>query len=542
MVIDAEYQTTLADEYLLNDRGRLEIHKVYDCSTKSPKLKGIFARSLHPSVDKYDDLLTLKLTELKKRAKELDVELKGINQTVNSALRQAIWNHGGELTKELRYVSLGGDGGKSIWEQLAKQMPLFQLFRSDRPSTDQDDEAQDPMKTAVKEALRAKEAELKVIAQSVEKEVRAIAEATVKKIKEMDPKLAQELHPQFTPPKWDSVFKISLTDDAQIPVNKRGSGVRRLILLNFFRARAERLVTEKQACGVIYAVEEPETSQHPDYQRMLLRALQELSETHGCQVLLTTHTPTLARLLPLDSLRYIECSEDGGRQIHHATVKTYELVTKALGVLPDNDVRLFIGVEGVNDISFLQRISRVLHEAGEAVPHLEQLEAAGTVVFIPLGGQSLERWVGRLKELNRPEYHLFDREEAPPKQPKYHATVAKINAQPRCTARSTDKLTLESYLHPDAITEARHDVVVAFGPYDDVPPLIAKAIHDASGSPTAWAELEDRNRKSKVSNVKHWLNSDAVLRMTADRLTASDPDGHVRGWLGEIAAILTEPI
>ena len=157
------------------------------------------------------------------------------------------------------------------WEQLKKELPIFSLFKSDRPSTDQDEEAQDPMKAAVKEAIRAKEEELNRIEEYVRNEVKAIAENTVKKIREMDPSLASQLSPRFTPPSWANVFKISLTGEDEIPINKRGSGVRRLILLNFFRAKAERQAIDREVNDIIYAVEEPETCQHPNSQRMLLQ-------------------------------------------------------------------------------------------------------------------------------------------------------------------------------------------------------------------------------------------------------------------------------
>ncbi|MHB8392242.1 MAG: AAA family ATPase [Acidobacteriaceae bacterium] len=38
---------------------------------------------------------------------------------------------------------------------------------------------------------------------------------------------------------------MTLTGDDQIPINKRGSGVRRLVLLSFFRAEAERHRNER---------------------------------------------------------------------------------------------------------------------------------------------------------------------------------------------------------------------------------------------------------------------------------------------------------
>ncbi|MES9902243.1 MAG: AAA family ATPase [Sedimenticola sp.] len=74
LVIDSDHKTDLAAEYLLNEAGRLEIQKIYDGSLKKPKLLGAYACALHPTVEGRDDLLTLKNSDLKKRAKELDVD------------------------------------------------------------------------------------------------------------------------------------------------------------------------------------------------------------------------------------------------------------------------------------------------------------------------------------------------------------------------------------------------------------------------------------------------------------------------------------
>ena len=155
--------------------------------------------------------------------------------------------------------------------------------------------------------------------------------------------LSRRLNPTFDPPKWDSLFKASITSDDNIPINKRGSGVKRLILLNFFRAKAEQLGKASGYTNMIYAIEEPETSQHPNNQRMLLRALCDLSSE--AQVVLSTHTPMLARGLPDSCLRYIHVREDKSREIMKGGTETNEIFARALGVLPDNNVKLFVALK-----------------------------------------------------------------------------------------------------------------------------------------------------------------------------------------------------
>jgi putative ATP-dependent endonuclease of OLD family len=538
-ILDVDYPTTLREEYLLNAEGRLEIHKVYDGALKNPKLTGVFARALHPSAPGRSDLLLLKNKELKERATELGLDTDNIDLKVNAQIRRLIWNSASDLNLKAQEISLEKETGGRIWDQLKKYLPSFALFKSDRPSTDQDAEAQDPMKAAVREALRAKQDDLAQIEEYVRREVCAIAEQTVAKLRQMDPTLAGELNPRFAPPKWDAVFKMSLTGEEEIPINKRGSGVRRLILLNFFQAKAEQIAVDRGAPSVIYALEEPETCQHPNMQKMLMRALYELSEYPDCQVILSTHTPVLARQVPINSLRYIAIQDSGRRTVHSGNQRTNALVAKALGVLPDHDVKLFIGVEGINDVNFLRGISRVLRVNGEDVPDLGGLEDDGTIIFFPLGGENLAHWTSRLARLNRPEFYVFDTNEEPPAVSKYEKLVAEINARPgNCLALLTGKKEMENYLHPGAINAVRPEIDIAFGDFDDVPSLVAEAVHQASGADVPWAQLSDKKRAKKVSRAKAWLNTRAVDAMTAAMLDERDTYGDVRGWLAEVARFL----
>ena len=105
-----------------------------------------------------------------------------------------------DLKQTRTQVPLNESNAKSVWDGLKKYLPAFALFKSDRQSTDQDPEAQDPLKMAVREALKAKEAELDAITQYVGQEVSKIAEATLQKLREMDATLATQLKPEFFEP------------------------------------------------------------------------------------------------------------------------------------------------------------------------------------------------------------------------------------------------------------------------------------------------------------------------------------------------------
>lgn len=200
LVIDAQHPTTLGQEHLLNRNGNLEILRIYACpGAGKPKLQGIYSRALHPTADNYGDLLSLTNAKLKQRARELGVDLSAADQTVNTDLRQAIWAHGGGgLNLQETDLELKAEASAKVWEQLKKSLPVFALFKADRSSTDQDDEAQDPMKAAIKEAIRAQEATLDEIAATVKRQVQELANRTVAKIREMSPELANQLTPRVS--------------------------------------------------------------------------------------------------------------------------------------------------------------------------------------------------------------------------------------------------------------------------------------------------------------------------------------------------------
>lgn len=543
IVVDTDFPTSLEAEHLLSARGTFIIRKTYNGSLSKPAVVSTDAIAEHPTAERFQDLLNLKKTELTKRAEELGVNLEGIDKRKNAPIRAAIWQSADDLKKAEVPIALDSEVGKQVWTALQPSLPTFALFKSDRASSDQDAEAQDPLKAAIREAIKAVEDKLQQVQEFVEAEVKKIAEATVAKLREMDPSIAETLNPVVSTKKWDSLFTTSITGDNDIPLNKRGSGVKRLVLLNFFRAKAEKAAAEKHANSVIYAIEEPETSQHPRNQRMLLNALRDLSFGEGRQVIITTHTPMLARYLDEADLRFIQRREDGVRTIGEVGQVSQDQIANSLGVLADHNVKIFVGVEGVHDMSFLKGISRVLIDAGEDVPDLDKLELDGKLVFIPLGGSNLTLWASRLSPFNRPEFHICDRDNKPPAPPKYQDHINAINTRKDCNATATNKRELENYVHHKAIIEAYAEQSIEinfpgpFDAFDDVPTLTAQAVY-AVNSDKPWADLKAEQQRKKESGAKRQINNTAVSKMTVARLAETDPDNEIRGWLASISAMM----
>lgn len=291
IIIDSTVETSLQDEFMLNDDGQLEVIKRY----KNGGAAKIFIIAKHPTNDKCAELLLKKNSDLKKIIKSANIECE--NQTVNAEMRRAIWNkYSDDLQLDITEIDASKEDAKKIWEKLSNYLPTYSLFQSDRKNSDGDDEIQDPLKTAVKQILSDTElqATLAEVATEVENKLKEVADRTLTKLQEMDPAIAASLNPLIPAAdslKWQDVFKnVSISGDEDIPINKRGSGVKRLVLLNFFRAEAERRCQEQGNTGVIYAIEEPETSQHSDNQRILIEAFKTLASAANTQVILTTHS------------------------------------------------------------------------------------------------------------------------------------------------------------------------------------------------------------------------------------------------------------
>ncbi|WP_346268562.1 ATP-binding protein [Burkholderia vietnamiensis] len=526
LTLDAGADTTLSDEHLLSTAGTLKIQKIFDCSKKTPSSE-VFILAHHPTAAGVADLLDLKEKDLQKLIKDqkLDVALKG-----NPGMRQALWAAADDL--ELKEVALPvskpKEDSKRIWDQLENYLPMYALFQSDRSSRDSDGEVQNPMRAAVAAAIAEVQDDINRIQAKVQEKAELIAASTHEALKTIDPGLAKELTPQFTPPtasKWTGLFAVGMDTDDGIPLNKRGSGVRRLVLVSFFKAEAERRLKTGTSRSIIYAIEEPETAQHPNNQRILIESFKTLASEIGCQMVLTTHSPGFASELPTASIRFVTRSD--GRPAIQEGSDVFGQVAKTLGVVPDSRVKVLFCVEGPTDVSAFKHLSRALHEVDNTIP---DLSTDDRVAFVLLGGSTLKHWVTEhyLRALNRREVHIYDND-----VPKYADSVAAVNQRGDGSwAALTNKHEIECYLHTDAIQEAFDvEIVVVDHPTIEgkaVPKLFAEAFFAKQNTDAVMSDTKAKQR----------LADKAFPKMTADRLAERDPNGEVTAWFRRIGEML----
>ncbi|QIO09001.1 AAA family ATPase [Acinetobacter lanii] len=456
LILDATSVTTLQNEYLLNSEGYLEIKKTFRINQKVSTDLCLIAN--YPNNIGLDNLIILKNAELKALIKAKNLDISQVqDQRSNTSLRQYLFKSE-TLTFHSKEIPLNKEDAKNVWDALKNFLPIYALFKSDRNSSDQDSEVQDPMKLAIRHALSEIQPQLQAVQEHIKTKVEDVAGRTLEKLSEMDSALAKDLIPDFSKePKWESIFSMALASEQGIPVNKRGSGVRRLILLNFFRAEAEKKFREADGRSIIYAIEEPETSQHPDYQEMLIKALLDLSILPKTQILVTTHTPALAGLMPISSLRYITKDETNQHVIAHADCNDIlKSISEDLGIHPFGNIsnpqcRGYIFVEGVSDVVFLKHIFSKYAEKG--LIHKDYIAELDIQLLISGGSDNLKHWVNYklIESLQKPWAVFFDSDNDGNDCQKYQQNLASQSKYSNIIFHLTAKRECENYLHPNVI-------------------------------------------------------------------------------------------
>lgn len=531
IVIDESAITNLEEEHLLDRNGNLCIRKSWFQGRSAVE---VLAIARHPFVEEVSPLIGLKQAQLKTIAMETGALESVEDKRINASYRRAIWsewNRRGLSTIKEVEVPLNAEDGKQVAQALQSYFPMFQLFESDRAGSESDQVAQDPAKVIVKTVLDRHTERLAGVAREVQDEITELLHEVVVKLADFAPDLASELLPSDLEPSWQKAFSaIQFVDGEGVSLTKRGSGTRRLVLLSFFRAEAERGYQESGEDGrrgLIIAVEEPETALHPDLQREALRALLDVAGLSGRQVILTTHSSNLIREVPIESVRFLNTTNGVRSWASSETLgnaSLLERLNQTMGTFTDHNVRQFILVEGRNDIAGLLALSDGLQEAGgTGVVDLRQAELRGELCFIPIGGcGAAALWESRLSPFGRKELHVLDSDKSEENAPlkleiQQYANRFSDDLGGRATVHVLARRELENYLTTDAVLHAystssspdfarvfRENCLDQDWNYLDIPMTVAKSWHQCA-SEIAWEDLSEMKQKSKESAVKKRL-------------------------------------
>lgn len=534
--LDASVETDLKSEYLLNSNNNLVIAKKYKY-TKNPK-EIVSIKACYPKIPgKYNNIHSLTISKLKEILKEIDYD-GYVDLRVASDLRKAIIKHYITIehveTTDME-IHLDKEVGKDIYSALKSYFPVYSVFQSDRKSLDKDTEIQDPLKTAIGEALKSDDIrdKLNEVNSYVKEKVKGVTERTIENIKESNLHFMDNIDPLIPDADWNKSYsKVSLMGERDIPFNKRGSGVRRLVLFNFFRAQVDFM--ENTNNSSIYAIEEPETALHPKTQEQFFELLCELP-SKGRQIIITTHNTNMISQVRLDSIRYIR---NGGvkREIESVNENNIGLLCKDLGIFKNTKIKLFIVVEGVNDRNCLLNISDIIQSNKDSEEFLDLRRAyeGDEVLILISGGSNINHYASsKIEKINIPIFCLLDsdkkKEDEKSKYCKSEEALSKMGA----TVVHTEKREMENYIHPRCICkyfEIDNDALTIDDNYENIPELVASKLHEKNGSKKAWSELEDKKKKEKESKIKKKINEEVCKTMKYEQLLEVDKEKEVKGW------------
>lgn len=444
-LIDEDKRTSLKDEYLINGEDTLTLRKVWDCSKKigASSLK-TYIVAQYLSAYKENPLVAEKLPTLKKIAENAGIIDNIVDKRACSDFRMGLYDALEDKTLTETIIQIDKEDSKKLYASICKDLPSYELFQSDRANKDTDKQIQDPLKVIVRRSIDQIREKLDEIQKQIVEGAVAIGQKTIDKLKEMDSGIADSLQPEMKAKPWDSLFSFTFNGDEGIPLNKRGSGVRRLIMLNFFRADAEEKETSKN--GIIYSIEEPETSQHPDFQIMLIDALTKIANTDNKQVIMTTHSPEIAKICHSENLIFIKKTKDGLPSLVLDDETKMKDICDTLGIMPMMS-RLVISVEGENDVNFIMNINQNVPELRDII-NLQKED----ISIIPLQGGNLTKWINRnyFRNSNVKTFLICDSDKGTSQEDIHKDDIERLKARGNGSdGVTTTKREMENYISKD---------------------------------------------------------------------------------------------
>jgi putative ATP-dependent endonuclease of OLD family len=519
--IDDDAKSFLQQRKLLDSLGCLVVKKTYDRELKPKPVEVKAYDFIEPD---FQNLWSRKEKELNDLGRKygLDFTQSGRSITNESKIEELIRY---AESKQIAKADVWILPDKDISNKIENYLPDFYLFPSELSLETEQSSFQNPFQDLIVRAIdidnNIKDAVQKKVGEAVEEAMRKIQ----KNLTEQTDSITQLIpKPNI---QWKKLVSLDIdTIDqfgTQVPLSSRGLGVRRLLMVAFFKFDAER-AKESGKNGRIYAIEEPETFLHPRGQRDLIEAFRRLKEA-GSQVIVTSHSPVFAAEAGNDDLVLVT-REEGIARIMQGKELQLELIANELGILPRDTVAGYaacIFVEGPADQFFLEAVSRTLYEAGKTACNLKDKK----IGVVPVGGNNLKFFVEKeliLKRLNRRFAVVIDSDRT---QATDQIPTKVLNWKKKCEEEGGKffilrKRAIENYLHPDAIKRV-HGRPVTVEDYNKVKELIStdydwnKHLKPVVEAMTA-DEILEKDRYNEGTNVKHEFLElfDAVFKLVGD--------------------------
>lgn len=463
--IEEGIETTLRDEMLLDKERHLRVRKTYP-RENLPKFR-ISLITQDYLDNTFAGLASLKETELNRRCKEVDIDVTRAGRGItNKGKREALRTKAREMKKEVGECESELSPGDDLRKCIESLLPDFDLFESETKTDVSETSFQSPFRPIVKTAAEwpdvanAKVKFTGAIEQALQGEVDKIFERLKRHTDAID---ALRVKPFFS---WDKAVSFQLygRDHYGIdkPLEKRGSGIRRLLMVAFFEYLAHK--REEEVADFIFGIEEPENDIHPGLQRELTQSFRQLAGL-GYQIIITSHSPVFAGASPVEDLTLITRKQGIAEAIQHPDLDLSE-VAEELGVEPADQITGYdacVFVEGKYDVIFWREVASKLKDAGHTNVDFEDK----CIGFIPVGGSNLKCWIDirAMKRLNRRFGCVVDSDR---KSQTESIPQRKLCWKNQCEGDGgifiiLRKREIENYLHRTAIERSRRTLL----PYDD---------------------------------------------------------------------------
>lgn len=445
-------ETSLQEEKLVDIDGHLRIRKIYPRSNLSKFDIVLITQDFDD--ERFKGLSLLKEKELNGRCDSLDIDVtksgRGItNKSKREAIREKASGEG-ILTKNTELTLNIRD---DLWKNISSMLPKFELFETDTRLGVGETTFQSQFRPMIKSAVEqppvvsATEVLSKEIGSAVQEEVNKIFEQLQK---HTDALVGLTAKPSFSLDKSVS-FEILGKDQygVESSLDRRGSGMRRLLMVAFFKYLAER---GGSSGDYVFAVEEPENCLHPGLQRELVSSFRKLAD-EGYQTIVTSHSPVLAGASPVEDLALIVRDKNVARAIQSPDIDLNE-VAEELGVEPADQIigyNACIFVEGPDDIIFWNTVATKLKDAGHIGDNFNDKQ----IGFAISGGNNLKFWIDSraMERLTRRFGVVVDSDK---KNSKHCIPQRKLNWKKKCQDQGGKffilrKREIENYIHSAAL-------------------------------------------------------------------------------------------
>ncbi len=461
--LEENISSCFQEEKLVDENGLLRIKKVYPRSNLGKPQTILVTHDFEEDI--YSGLPVLKEPELNKRCTSLgiDVSRSGAGIT-NKSKRDALRNTAetNSIPIVTRDLQLGSD---NVHKLIKQNFPDYILFKSDTPLGIGQSIVQSRFKPFVQSVFEIEELIEKT--EDLEIKMQESLQTEVDKIHERlrrhtDAFTQLSAKPVF---EWNKAVSMDITGrdthGTEIPLEARGSGLQRLVMVSYFEYKAEEEIEGDR--DIVYAIEEPENCLHPGLQRELMQSFSALVD-EGYQILITSHSPVFAGISPIEDLTLIR-RELGRASSTQGPQLSLDDVAFELGVGPSDQLFGFDGiifVEGPDDETFFRTVAAKLKAAGELSSDFDDVNLG----FVITGGSNLKHWVDRkvIRQLTRSFCVIIDSDRSSVTDP-IPANILQLQSECQQDGGKfiiLRKRAIENYIHSDALTRRG----ITFTPYD----------------------------------------------------------------------------